>query len=298
MKRIVTFLLLSLCLAMAIAQDEALQPELEETPEIRRYTVEIIVFSYLEDVSVGSEQFIPDEPPVEEELLLDEDGNPIVEFEELDDVVEVVDAEMNAEEEEPFVWVVSDVEEGTTDLATEHAEGEERAKLEFVPLTEEELVLSDAIRQFELLDAYETIMHVGWTQPTYPAEETPPMQLQLFGEVPDGLNGTFTLYLSRYLHLVVDLALDAPVEVVELADEDSFFSYRDAQRQYSGDFDAAAQPVRYRIQENRIVKNGELRYFDHPKFGVVTKITRVEKVEEEELDDSEATDPLLSSTGQ
>ena len=298
MKRIVTFLLLSLCLAMAIAQDEALQPELEETPEIRRYTVEIIVFSYLEDVSVGSEQFIPDEPPVEEELLLDEDGNPIVEFEELDDVVEVVDAEMNAEEEEPFVWVVSDVEEGTTDLATEHAEGEERAKLEFVPLTEEELVLSDAIRQFELLDAYETIMHVGWTQPTYPAEETPPMQLQLFGEVPDGLNGTFTLYLSRYLHLVVDLALDAPVEVVELADEDSFFSYRDAQRQYSGDFDAAAQPVRYRIQENRIVKNGELRYFDHPKFGVVAKITRVEKVEEEELDDSEATDPLLSSTGQ
>jgi len=299
MKRIVTFLLLSLCLATAIAQDEAPQPGLEKTPEIRRYTVEIIVFSYLEDVSVGSEQFIPDEPPVEAELLLDEDGNPIVEFEESDDdVVEAVDAEMNAEEEEPFVWVVSGVEEGTTDLATEHAEGEERAKLEFVPLTEEELVLSDAIRQFELLDAYETIMHVGWTQPTYPAEETPPMQLQLFGEVPDGLNGTFTLYLSRYLHLVVDLALDAPVEVVELADEDSFFSYRDAQRQYSGDFDAAAQPVRYRIQENRIVKNGELRYFDHPKFGVVAKITRVEKVEEEELDDSEATDPLLSSTGQ
>ena len=40
-------------------------------------------------------------------------------------------------------------------------------------------------------------------------------------------------------------------------------------------------PVRYRIQENRILKNGELRYFDHPKFGVLAKVTRVEDEEED-----------------
>jgi hypothetical protein len=44
-------------------------------------------------------------------------------------------------------------------------------------------------------------------------------------------------------------------------------------------------PVYYRIQENRILKNGELRYFDHPKFGVLAKVTRVE--EEEETGDTE-----------
>ena len=35
------------------------------------------------------------------------------------------------------------------------------------------------------------------------------------------------------------------------------------------------RPVYYRIQENRIVKNGDLRYFDNPKFGVLAKVTRV-----------------------
>jgi len=41
--------------------------------------------------------------------------------------------------------------------------------------------------------------------------------------------------------------------------------------------------VRYSIQENRILKNGELRYYDHPKFGVLAMVTRIE--EEEDLDD-------------
>ena len=36
-------------------------------------------------------------------------------------------------------------------------------------------------------------------------------------------------------------------------------------------------PVRYRIQEDRILRSGELRYFDHPKFGVLARITRVEE---------------------
>ena len=40
-------------------------------------------------------------------------------------------------------------------------------------------------------------------------------------------------------------------------------------------------PVRYRIQEDRIVRNNDIRYFDHPKFGVIAKVTRVEKEDEE-----------------
>ena len=41
----------------------------------------------------------------------------------------------------------------------------------------------------------------------------------------------------------------------------------------------AGSPVYYRIQEDRILKNGELRYYDHPKFGVLAKVTRVEEEE-------------------
>ena len=41
-------------------------------------------------------------------------------------------------------------------------------------------------------------------------------------------------------------------------------------------------PVYYRLEENRILKNGELRYYDHPKFGVLAKVTRVEVEDEDE----------------
>jgi len=269
MKRIAAILIAALSLTTAVAQDELLEEQAEE--EIRRYTVEVIIFSYEEDVSVGSEIFLPDEPPIEEDLLTDEDA-------EITEQPAIADDDLTAEEEEP-----------------ELAERE----LELVLLTEEELTLGDAARQFELLDAYKTIMHLGWTQPTYPEEETSPIELRILGEPPDGLNGTFTLYLSRYLHLVVDLALDAANESDEAVEvDDSIFSFGDSRQRYDGTFEMPTLPVRYLIQENRIFKNGDLRYFDHPKFGVLAKITRVEDDEEDEFGEDDLTDPLISVTGQ
>ena len=92
---------------------------------------------------------------------------------------------------------------------------------------------------------------------------------------PAGLAGTLELYLSRYLHLVVNLELDAPENtVIGSTAEDGgtgdsdFLGYLDA--------DETIGRTRYRIEENRILKNGDLRYFDHPKFGVLAKVTRVE----------------------
>lgn len=270
MKRIATVLISALSLMTAVAQEESPEEHVEEE-EVRRYTVEVIVFSYEEDISVGSELFLPDEPPAEEDLLDDEDAGDI---EQVDDVAE----ELTNEEEDAEI---------------------EESEFGLMLLPEEELTLVDAARQFELLDAYETILHVGWTQPTYPKEETSPIDLRMLGEPPDGLNGTFRLYLSRYLHLVVDLALDAPVEIDEaVIVDDSFFNFGDARPRIDDRVDLAPLPVRYLIQENRIVKNGDLRYFDHPKFGILAKITRVEEDEDDEFGEDELPDPLISSSGQ
>jgi hypothetical protein len=63
--------------------------------------------------------------------------------------------------------------------------------------------------------------------------------------------------------------------------------YGDNQSRTSFSFDPeyVAPATFYRIQEDRIVRNGELRYYDHPKFGVIAKITRIEEeAPEEELD--------------
>jgi hypothetical protein len=269
MKKIATFLFSVFCFATSVAQDDALEEELDEE-EIRRYTVEIIVFSYEENVSVGSEIFVPDAPIVEEDLLIDGDEAAIKE----DEQASIIPSDDVFDEEESGI-----------------------REIELVLLNEEELTLSDEIRQLELLDAYKTILHVGWTQPTYPAEETSPIELRALAEPPEGLDGTFTLYLSRYLHLVVDLALDAPDDFdVPVVVDDPAYSFGDSRLQDIYDIDIVPRPVRFRIQENRIVKNGDLRYFDHPKFGVLAKITRVEEEDEDEEDD-ELLQPLLSRSG-
>ncbi len=105
--------------------------------------------------------------------------------------------------------------------------------------------------------------HFGWTQSTIAGEPTEARPLHTFVSPPAGLDGELNLYLNRYLHLDVNLKLEASPR-------------RSTESQPTNAF-GETYPVYYRIDEDRIFKNGDLRYFDHPKFGVIAKISRVEE---------------------
>ena len=263
MSRLTLLLVTVLLLPLAEAQDTPLDGQ----PEIRRYTVEIIVFSYNEDISTGTEIFPVDAPVYP-------------------DTPSRFDDEYGAEAEIPAVEEIED----------ELVKPELR-ELELVRLETGQLTLTETLRRLERLDAYEPLMHFGWTQPTYPLEETPAIQLRALGRVPSGLDGSFTLYLSRFLHLVVDLALDAPPEArsdvrsdasLSETDNEAVFRFGDSRAQNEADYSVLSGPVRYRIRDDRIFRSGELRYFDHPKFGVIAKITRFEDPDSAEESSAEA----------
>ena len=135
-----------------------------------------------------------------------------------------------------------------------------------------------------------------WRGRSQRTQKKKPLQygLDALGAVPARLDGTFALYLSRYLHLVVDLDLDAEDENAGAlaAPDQQRFSFGDLRPQDDIYADPYERAVLYHMLENRIVKNGELRYFDHPKFGVIAKVTRVEEDEEVE-DDDESHDESL-----
>ena len=258
-----SLLALSLASVGALAQDDVLK---EELPEVRRYTVEMIIFSYAQNVSAGSEIFVADEPPPPELPL---EG-------------EFIDGILSAEPIELIEPIEEELEEGL-----EEELDDEEKKYELVMLPEEDFVLLDIIERLDRLDAYTPLMHFGWTQPTYPEDETEVRPLSSFMTPPEGLEGELTMYLSRYLHLAVKLQLDAPVEEdVNIAAPGASFEY-----DYGNfsDEPVVTYPVRYRIDEDRIFRNGELRYYDHPKFGVLAKITRVEEkdLDEQALFDDE-----------
>lgn len=256
MKKRISFLLLPLMAAGAFAQETL---EEEEAPDIRRYTVEMIIFSYAQSVSSGSEIFPPDLPP-DVEIVDDFPFNDLGDMTALESIPEIV-------------------------LAPEVSEDK---KYELSMLAAEDFGLLDVYEHLERLDAYEPLMHFGWTQPMYPDEEVEARPLSSFATPPNGLEGELTLYLSRYLHLAIKLQLDEsfadePVEdepeptTIRSSFDDGYYDYS-----YHDDFSEdspSSYPVRYRIDEDRIFRSGELRYFDHPKFGVLAKITRVEEEE-------------------
>lgn len=240
--RRLTFSLFAL-LAFAPAPAQEMLGDLEE-PEIRRYTVEVIIFRYAQDVGTGNEVFPPDEAP--EELLLDEQ-------------------EMTFSESLP---------------APQEPEPEPLPDIDLVMLDSADYQLGETLERLRRLDVYEPVMHFGWTQATWPEEQTEPIPLHRFARPPADLDGDLTLYLNRFLHLVVDLQLEAP--------KSKRFNVNEQGGRTLGDLlqevDAEA-PTYYRISEDRILRNGELRYYDHPKFGVLARVTRVEETEENDVNE-------------
>ena len=247
--------------------DPLLEEEAEELVEpVRRYTVELIVFAYGESVSSGTEIWVPEEPPVEENVT------PIY-------------GDFGDEFDEPLTEVdVPPI-------------GRRYMDLELVLMAKDDFTMDGIYDKLVELEAYEPILRAGWTQPTYERDVTASIPLTTLSESPPWLDGTLTLYLGRYLHLVVDLSMDSDRTEVPAGVEtaEGVLSFGDSRLQSEYGMideygDLIPPPVRYRILEDRIVKNGDIRYFDHPKFGVVAKITRFEEPEEEFFDD---TDDLL-----
>jgi Peptidoglycan-binding protein, CsiV len=254
MKRQVSLWIALLLATSAFGQDDADTGQLGEIP---RYTVEIIIFSYQQDVSVGSEIFVPDAPPPVE--AVGEQGL-------ADGILLKSTPEIIAPEPVP------DVEDTAR-------------KFELSMLDEDDFTLQGIYDRLERLDAYEPLMHFGWTQSTYPEEETEPRPLSFYATPPAGLEGDLKLYLSRYLHLALNLQLDAP-GAAPTRSPDTRYGYEPY------DSRVVNYPVHYRIKEDRIFRSGETRYFDHPKFGVLAKITRAENAPDDKYDINSETELL------
>ena len=260
----------------------ALDAEAEEEA-VPRYSVELIIFEYLDDGG-DTELFLPDFP---ETAVLDESGMPPDAAGDdglaADPGVVVTGSGEGAAAELPSTFNVR--EEGADALETESLYVE---PLEEIPTYEsagfeildpEDFALDEMYDRLDQLDAYRPIMRGAWIQPALEREETLTLKLRRIGNPPLRLNGTVTLYLSRFLHLVVDVAIEEKSALRPDALQQRIPYYGDARTSAPFGIDSAflAPPVFYRIQEDRIVRNGELRYFDHPKFGVLAKVVRIEE---------------------
>jgi hypothetical protein len=235
------------------------QQETAQTADDPRYTVELIVFTYAAAEAGSNEIFVPDRPKLvpdaEEEMPADVSQNA---FGDIPDELPVDVAAAEAAAQDGQVHV--------------------RERIELELLGPDAYTMNGIYGKLERLDAYQPIMRAAWTQTTPPRDASPAVHLRALEGAPPGLDGSVTLYRGRYLHLVVDLALDADSGSGAALATDRLVTYgddrvRDDDRAAGLD-SAMNHPVRYRIYEDRIMKTGDLRYFDHPRFGIIARVTR------------------------
>jgi len=293
-RRVLTALILLLLAATAGSQQQTVPNAFQletEAEVVRRYSVEMIVFEYVGSAASSSEIFQPEEvpKPAIEDIFLDEvpaeftDPFGGVNPQPLENELPL-DIDLLAEDEAEPEFVLLPGEE------LEEIMTYEQAGLVF--LDAEEYQLHDTYEKLVELDAYRPLMHTAWMQPTLEKEATVALKLRRLGNPPLRLNGTVSLYLSRFLHLVIDLSLEekGPQRLTARDERVRAFGDRRSRPAFSFDPEFITPSTFYRIEEDRIVRNGELRYFDHPKFGVIARITRIEEDLPEQPD---TTDDLL-----
>ena len=244
----------------------------EEEEEIRRYTVEMIIFEYAASAVSGNEIFEPDELPEIEDLF----AMPPAYY---------GDRGTNVNADLPVAIDEAEIDDENALELLLPEEPEEEQILEEFPshilhtqlkvLDPEEHAMQDIYEKLVLLDAYKPIMRAAWTQATYEKDQTLPIRLRRVGNAPLRLDGNLTLYLSRYLHLVVDLTIESEQAQSGGRDDDSvrYYGDRRSSRNYGYGYEQESTTIKYNISEDRIFRNGELRYYDHPRFGVLARIS-------------------------
>ncbi len=135
---------------------------------------------------------------------------------------------------------------------------------QFTELSPDYYTLDPIRNTLSATPGYSVLFHRAWRQLGYDraaAVDYPVHSLAANGR--DSIEGTVTLIRERYLHLDMDLLLmtAAGSGAVLYSDE------------------PGSVPA-FRLSENRRVRSEELHYFDHPRFGVIARVTPYEAPEQ------------------
>ena len=194
----------------------------------------------------------------------------------------------------------------------------------FVALPNAQLEFRGKAAYMQRSGRYQTLFHQTWVQPVANQAKALPIILDRSGDTGQWsrLQGSITLYLSRYLHLETNLWLNTPGEylpgewrmpapplgppsliIEELPEPENI-----AQQWATADEQATALPETgvditeseadmgpvypYRhailLQQKRRMRSTEVHYIDHPRLGVVVKVTPLSTQELETMALAEA----------
>ena len=192
------------------------------------------------------------------------------------------------------IELITDVPDDTGATGTKAS----KTLVPFQELGKDSYHLDGIYQALKLSRYYLPLYHTSWQQPALAVPSSRAVHLEAFyenrggdGDLPPELaaiqipgelyepqqtllDGTILLRSTRFLHVDVDIAY-FPESMPGAGQE----SEGDGENQ-NGDYPQYADYVRMR--ESRKIKLNELNYFDHPLFGVILQVSRMETNEGEE----------------
>jgi hypothetical protein len=110
--------------------------------------------------------------------------------------------------------------------------------------------LAAAVAKLVNSGQYRVLAHLRWTQTAEAKSVSKPVKIKSDNAE---LNGAVRFYLSRFLHVDVNLTL---------------------KQEGGGLFNSAEKEgTVFRLSEHRRIKTMDISYFDHPKFGALVRVT-------------------------
>lgn len=141
----------------------------------------------------------------------------------------------------------------------------------FVQLVAAQFKLTKVWDRLNQIEAYGPVLHIAWLQSARQAAEAVPYDLVITAADTDIITGTLTLYKQRFLHLEIDLTMRGASDMTVASASGSSSPF-----QFSPDND---EPI-YRMNQSRRIRAGNLQYFDHPWFGVISAVTECSPLSE------------------
>lgn len=134
--------------------------------------------------------------------------------------------------------------------------------------------IGKAVAAMETNDKYQVLTHKRWVQTADARSSSPVMRIT---DPAGDLDGTVVFYMSRFLHVDVDLLLkDESDQKVDMTAGVANAKPVAGFAMSSSDATTNNQQLVYRIDESRRIRSNQMNYFDHPKFGVLLIITPME----------------------
>ncbi len=226
----------------------------EEQETYANYSVEIIIFKYLDQASGGTELFDIITAPID------------------------IHKEVNNTEETTINYSSSSIEESIKNAISKNIDtniidiipSDHQILFSITPNNRLSLKIdNDRLKQIRV---YEPIIWNGWQQIVIANELTPEIELRRLKNTLGEYGGYLKLYKSSggKLRLAVDVYMKEK-QLIQPALITQNYPNNPINR-----IDESITILKYPLSDDKEMKLDEIRYFDHPKYGILAKISQIQ----------------------